>query len=51
MERTDMLDQNRRYLFGLAYQMVGSAADAEDLVRDCWLRWRGRRIRQSWLNR
>lgn len=38
-QRNDVFDQNRRYLFGLAYRMVGSAADAEDLVQDCWLRW------------
>jgi RNA polymerase sigma-70 factor, ECF subfamily len=39
MDRTEIFDSHRRYLFGLAYRMVGSAADAEDLVQDCWLRW------------
>ena len=29
----------RRSLFGLAYHMVGSAAEAEDIVQEVWLRW------------
>ena len=29
----------RGRLFGLAYRMVGSRADAEDLVQDAYLRW------------
>ncbi|MGN9788873.1 RNA polymerase sigma-70 factor [Nonomuraea sp. ZG12] len=29
----------RRRLFGIAYRMLGSAAEAEDLVQDVWLRW------------
>ena len=31
----------RGYVFRLAYQMVGSPADAEDLVQEAWLRWNG----------
>jgi RNA polymerase sigma-70 factor (TIGR02957 family) len=31
----------RRQLFGLAYRMLGSAADAEDVLQDAWLRWQG----------
>src|SRR4051812_27148286 len=31
----------RPRLFGIAYRMLGSAAEAEDLVQDVWLRWRG----------
>jgi RNA polymerase sigma-70 factor, ECF subfamily len=31
----------RRRLFGIAYRMLGSAAEAEDLVQDAWLRWQG----------
>jgi RNA polymerase sigma-70 factor (ECF subfamily) len=26
-------------LFGIAYRMLGSAAEAEDVVQDAWLRW------------
>ncbi|MEU4805440.1 RNA polymerase sigma-70 factor [Actinosynnema sp. NPDC023587] len=29
----------RPRLFGIAYRMLGSAVDAEDLVQDVWLRW------------
>jgi RNA polymerase sigma-70 factor, ECF subfamily len=29
----------RPRLFGLAYRMLGSRADAEDVVQDAWLRW------------
>lgn len=29
----------RRRLFGIAYRMLGSAAEAEDVVQDAWLRW------------
>src|SRR3979409_1529624 len=29
----------RARLFGIAYRMLGSAAEAEDIVQDVWLRW------------
>lgn len=29
----------RRRLFGIAYRMLGSSADAEDIVQDVWVRW------------
>jgi RNA polymerase sigma-70 factor (ECF subfamily) len=29
----------RRRLFGIAYRMLGSAVEAEDIVQDVWLRW------------
>ncbi|WP_433327610.1 RNA polymerase sigma-70 factor [Spirillospora sp. CA-294931] len=29
----------RNLLFSVAYRMLGSAADAEDVVQDAWLRW------------
>jgi RNA polymerase sigma-70 factor (TIGR02957 family) len=32
-------EQHRRLLFTVAYQMLGSVADAEDVVQDAWLRW------------
>jgi RNA polymerase sigma-70 factor (ECF subfamily) len=31
----------RPRLFGIAYRMLGSAAEAEDIVQDVWLRWQG----------
>ena len=34
-------EQHRGRLFGLAYRMLGSAADAEDVVQDAFLRWNG----------
>lgn len=32
-------DHHRRLLFSVAYQMLGSVSDAEDVVQDTWLRW------------
>ncbi|MFD5086365.1 sigma-70 family RNA polymerase sigma factor [Kitasatospora sp. NPDC058201] len=29
----------RPYLFGIAYRMLASAVEAEDVVQDVWLRW------------
>ncbi|MCX5053128.1 MULTISPECIES: RNA polymerase sigma-70 factor [unclassified Streptomyces] len=29
----------RPQLFGIAYRVLGSAAEAEDIVQDAWLRW------------
>ncbi len=36
----DLFEQHRARLFGLAYRMMGSVADAEDIVQDAYLRWR-----------
>jgi RNA polymerase sigma-70 factor (ECF subfamily) len=32
---------HRSLLFTVAYEMLGSAADAEDMVQESWLRWAG----------
>jgi DNA-directed RNA polymerase specialized sigma24 family protein len=32
---------HRSLLFTVAYELLGSAADAEDTVQDTWLRWDG----------
>jgi len=34
-----VFEAERRRLFGLAYRMLGSAADAEDVLQDAFLRW------------
>jgi RNA polymerase sigma-70 factor, ECF subfamily len=31
--------EHRGHLFGIAYRMLGSKADAEDVLQDAWLRW------------
>ncbi len=30
---------HRNLLFTVAYEMLGSAADAEDVLQETWLRW------------
>jgi len=34
-----VFEAHRRYLSQLAYRMLGSVSDAEDIVQDAWLRW------------
>ncbi len=36
---TDPFDEHRGLLFTVAYEMLGSAADAEDVLQESWLRW------------
>jgi len=36
---TDSFLAHRSLLFTVAYEMLGSAADAEDVVQETWLRW------------
>lgn len=37
---TDPYLRHRDLLFTVAYEILGSAADAEDVVQEVWLRWR-----------
>jgi RNA polymerase sigma-70 factor (ECF subfamily) len=37
----DLFLTHRSLLFTVAYEMLGSAADAEDVVQETWLRWNG----------
>jgi RNA polymerase sigma-70 factor (ECF subfamily) len=34
----DRFEEHRRHLFGVAYRMLGSTAEAEDAVQEAWLR-------------
>lgn len=36
---TDLFEELRPMLTGVAYRMLGRAADAEDVVQEAWLRW------------
>jgi RNA polymerase sigma factor (sigma-70 family) len=36
--QTSLFEQHRSRLFGLAYRMLGTPADAEDVLHDAWLR-------------
>jgi len=38
---TDLFEEHRPFLLGVAYRMLGRVADAEDVVQDTWLRWAG----------
>lgn len=44
MTSTDLFQQHRPRLFGLAYRMLGTPADAEDVLHDAWLRWDARDV-------
>ncbi|GAA3377877.1 RNA polymerase sigma-70 factor [Streptomyces racemochromogenes] len=38
---TEAFVRHRKLLFTAAYEMLGSAADAEDVLQETWLRWSG----------
>ena len=40
-DRDAIFEDRRGAMTGLAYRMLGSRTDAEDVVQDAWLRWRG----------
>lgn len=37
--RVEVFKQHRQRLFGIAYRMLGTSADAEDVVQEAYLRW------------
>ena len=39
MSATEIFVAHRNLLFTVAYEMLGSAADAEDVLQETWLRW------------
>ena len=50
----DLFTELRPRLFSIAYRMLGTRADAEDVVQDAWLRWQGSdasvvRSAEAWL--
>lgn len=38
---TEVFEEHRSVLMGVAYRMLGRVADAEDVVQEAWLRWSG----------
>jgi RNA polymerase sigma-70 factor, ECF subfamily len=39
MERLEVFNQYRPLMFAIAYRMLGSATDAEDMLQETWIRW------------
>jgi len=53
-DRAATFERYRTRLFGIAYRMLGSADEAEDVVQESYLRWHqadaeGVRTREAWL--
>ena len=53
-ERNGVFEQVRKRLFAVAYRMMGTKADAEDIVQEAYLRWHqadtdGVRSPEAWL--
>jgi RNA polymerase sigma-70 factor (ECF subfamily) len=51
---TETFERERPRLRGIAYRMLGSRADADDVLQDAWLRWNRQRLDelqspQAWL--
>ncbi|MBR8741870.1 RNA polymerase sigma factor SigJ [Nocardiopsis sp. MG754419] len=41
MTTTEVFEEHRSLLNGVAYRVLGSANDTEDVVQEAWLRWSG----------
>jgi RNA polymerase sigma-70 factor (ECF subfamily) len=39
LQQDEAFEQQRSYLFSLAYRLLGSVSDAEDVLQDAYLRW------------
>jgi RNA polymerase sigma-70 factor, ECF subfamily len=39
MNQLDLFDQYRSLLFAIAYRMLGSVTEAEDILQEAWIRW------------
>jgi len=40
-DAVELFAGQRRRLFGIAYRMLGTVSDAEDIVQETWIRWQG----------
>jgi RNA polymerase sigma-70 factor (ECF subfamily) len=38
-QKVELFDRSRGRLFGIAYRMLGTSADAEDILQEAYLRW------------
>jgi DNA-directed RNA polymerase specialized sigma24 family protein len=45
-QTSETLERERGRLFAIAYGMLGSSAEAEDVVQDAFLRWHERTARR-----
>ncbi len=41
MNRLEAFNEYRSLLFAIAYRMLSSVSDAEDIVQEVWMRWQG----------
>ncbi|MEU8585719.1 RNA polymerase sigma-70 factor [Streptomyces sp. NPDC048664] len=39
MSALELFEEHRPVMFGVAYRMLGSVVDAEDILQDAWLKW------------
>lgn len=39
MKRLEIFNQHRSLLLAIAYRMLGSVTDAEDIIQEAWIRW------------
>jgi RNA polymerase sigma-70 factor, ECF subfamily len=39
MDRLEIFNRHRSLLFAIAYRMLGTTTDAEDMLQEAWIRW------------